>query len=256
MRINQDCVAVITGAASGLGEATVRHLAEIGAKVAILDIDEKKGERVASELGSRALFLKTDITNEASVQAAIAATIDSFGGIHVVVNCAGLLSPGKVIGDKGPMPLDQFKRGLEINVIGTMNVIRLVAVKMIGNHPNDEGERGVIINTASTAASEGRVGQATYSASKAAIIGMTLPIAREFAEYGIRVMTIAPGLFETPMTTGLPPKAKEYFTKMIPFPNRWGKPVEYAQLVRHIIENPMLNGDTIRIDAALRMAGN
>jgi 3-hydroxyacyl-CoA dehydrogenase / 3-hydroxy-2-methylbutyryl-CoA dehydrogenase len=256
VRINQDCVVVITGAASGLGEATVRHLAELGAKIAILDIDEKRGEEVASEFKGRAIFFKTDITNETSVQAAIDETAGIFGGIQVVVNCAGLLTAAKVIGDKGPMPLDQFKRVLEINVIGTMNVIRLVAGKMIKNHPNEEGERGVIINTSSTAAVEGRVGQAAYSAAKAAIIGMTLPIAREFADYGIRVMTIAPGLFETPMTSGLPQKVKEYFTKMIPFPNRWGKPVEYAQLVRHIIENPMLNGDTIRIDAGLRMAGN
>lgn len=254
MKVGKGCIAIVTGGASGLGEATVKNLVERGANVAILDIENERGEKIVSELGDAAIFCRTDVTDEKSVQAAIDRTMDSFGAIHVAINCAGILSPAKVIGKEGPMPIDRFNRVLQVNVVGTMNVIRLAAEKMIKNIPNEEGERGVIINTSSTAAFEGQIGQAAYSASKAAIVGMTLTIAREFAEYGIRVVTIAPSLFETPMIAGLPEKVKEAIIETTLFPKRLGKPSEFARLVGHIIENPMLNGETIRLDGALRMA--
>ena len=226
-----------------------------GAKVSVFDLAEERGGKIAKEMGDSVIFCSMDVTNEKSVQAAIDKTMDSFGGINVAINCAGVGTPAKVLGKKGPIPMDHFSQVIQINLVGTMNVIRLVAEKMLRNIPNEDGERGVIINTASIAAFEGQIGQAAYSASKAGIIGMTLPIAREFAEYGIRVVTIAPGLFLTPgMIEGLPEKVIESLGKMIPFPKRLGKPPEFAQLVKQIIENPMLNGETIRLDAALRMA--
>ena len=246
--------ALITGGASGLGEATVRDMLEHGGKVAIFDFDEKKGKEVSSELGDSVIFCKTDVTDEESVQAAVDKTLDAFGALHVAVNCAGVGTPSKVLGKEGPMSMDHFKKVVQINLMGTMNVVRLAAEKMVENTPNKDGEKGVVINTASAAAFEGQVGQAAYSASKAGVVGMTLPIAREFADYGIRVMTIAPGLFETPMLAGLPEKAKEALNKMMPFPKRLGKSSEFALLVRQIVENPMLNGSVIRLDAALRMA--
>lgn len=253
MRI-RDCVAVVTGGASGLGEATVRMFVRGGGQAAILDLDEERGRRAASELGDKAIFCKTDVVDEKSVQAAIDKTLESFGAIHIAVNCAGIAPPAKVLGKSGPMPLKLFDQVVQINLIGTMNVIRLSSEKMIENSPNADGEKGIVVNTASAAAFDGQIGQAAYSASKAGVVGMTLPIAREFAEYGIRVVTIAPGLFETPMLAGLPEKAKESLGKMTPFPKRLGKPSEFAGLVQHIIENSMLNGEVIRLDGALRMA--
>ncbi len=247
-------VAVITGGASGLGEASVRNLAKQGAKVSILDFAEDRGQKVASELGDAVIFCMTDITDEGNVQAAMDKTIEAFGAIHVAINCAGVGIPAKVLGKEGPMTMDHFNKVVQINLIGTMNVIRLAAEKMVANAPNADGEKGVVINTASVAAFDGQVGQAAYSASKAGVAGITLPVAREFADYGIRVMTIAPGIFDTPMLLGLPENVKEALNKMVPFPKRLGKPDEFAGLVQHIIENPMLNGEVIRLDGAIRMA--
>ena len=248
------CTAIVTGGASGLGEATVRRIIAGGGNAAILDLDETRGPALADELKERAIFFKTDVTDPASVQAAVDGTAERFGGLHIAVNCAGVGTPMKVIGKKGVMPIEKFNFVVQINLIGTMNVIRLAGEKMMKNSPMTDNEKGVIINTASVAAFDGQIGQAAYAASKAAVAGMTLPVAREFADYGIRVMTIAPGLFETPMLAGLPEKAKEALAQMMPFPKRLGYPDEYAMLVEHIVENPMLNGETIRLDASIRMA--
>lgn len=253
MDIN-DCVTVVTGGASGLGEATVRDMLGHGGKVAIFDFDEKRGKEVSSELGDSVIFCKTDVTDEKNVQAAVEKTIDTFGALNVAVNCAGVGTPAKVLGKEGPVPMDHFNKVVQINLMGTMNVVRLAAEKMVKNIPNEDGEKGVVINTASAAAFEGQIGQAAYASSKAGVVGMTLPIAREFADYGIRVMTIAPGLFLTPMLEGLPEKAQTALAQIMPFPKRLGKPSEFAMLTRHIIENPMLNGSVIRLDAAIRMA--
>ena len=250
----KDVAAVVTGGCSGLGEATVERLVKGNARVAILDLDEESGQRIASDLGNPVIFFRTDVTKEKDVQVAIDKTMDAFGAIHVAVNCAGVTNPAKVLGKKGPMSFDQFNIVIQINLIGTMNVIRLAAEMMVNNQANDDGEKGVVINTASAAAFDGQIGQAAYSASKAGVVGMTLPIAREFAEYGIRVVTIAPGLFETPMLDDLPEKAKKSLGKMVPFPKRLGKPYEFSSLVQHILENRMLNGEVIRLDGALRMA--
>ncbi len=251
----QNCVAVISGGASGLGEAVVRDMVAKGGKAAIFDFDADNGEKLAAELGEAVIFCKTDVSDAASVKTAVDHTINAFGAIHFAVNCAGVASPKKVIDKKGnPIPIDFFNRVLQINLVGTMNVIRLAAVEMCKNTPNDDGEKGIVINVASVAAFEGQVGQAAYSASKAGIVGMALPIAREFAAYGIRVNTIAPGIFMTPMMAGLPENTQQSLAKMMPFPKRLGKPEEFAQLVRHIFENPMINAEVIRLDAALRMA--
>ncbi|MFA6413261.1 MAG: 3-hydroxyacyl-CoA dehydrogenase [Syntrophales bacterium] len=252
--IVKDSVAVVTGGASGLGEACVRHLNNMGAKVAIFDFAAERGEKIAAELGKDVIFAHTDVSDEAGVQAAIKKTIDAFGAIHVVVNCAGGGVPKKVLSKRGPMPLADFSRTIQINLIGTFNVIRLAIEQMVKNGPQTDGEKGVIVNTASVAAFDGQIGQADYSASKGGIVGMTLPIARECAEYGIRVMTIAPGLFNTPLLHSLPEAARESLGKMVPFPQRLGYPEEYAHLVQHIIENRMLNGEVIRLDGAIRMA--
>lgn len=249
----RDCVAIVTGGASGLGEATVRDLVAHGGRAAILDMVEENGNRLAAELGKNAIFVKTDVTNEASVREAVNRTLDAFGGINAVVNCAGIGLAQRVAGKQGPHDLGGFTRVIQVNLIGTFNVIRLTAEKMMANAPNPGGERGVIINTASVAAFEGQIGQAAYSASKGGVVGMTLPIAREFAQFGIRVMTIAPGLFDTPMFKSLPEEARKALGTMVPFPPRLGDPREYALLVRSIIENPMLNGETIRLDGAIRM---
>ena len=250
---NKEVVALVTGGASGLGEATVREMVKKGAKVAIVDMDSAKGEKLAGSIGANAIFVNTDITSEADVRQALKTIIDTFGKISVAVNCAGIANPGKVMSKKGPLPLDSFNRVLQVNLVGTLNVIRLAVEQMINNTPNGEGEKGVIVNTASIAAFDGQIGQAAYSASKGGIVAMTLPIARECADYGIRVATIAPGLFETPLMAGLPPAVKEEMVKTIPFPRRLGKPAEFASLVIHIIENTMFNGCCIRLDAALRM---
>ncbi|MEJ2586820.1 MAG: 3-hydroxyacyl-CoA dehydrogenase [Deltaproteobacteria bacterium] len=250
----KDAVIVITGGASGLGEACARNFLSLGAKIAILDFAEDRGNEIASELGENVLFCRTDVTRESDVQAAIDRTMDRFGAVHVAVNCAGVAPPAKVLGKEGPMPIDHFEKVVQINLIGTMNVIRLAAQRMVENAPGDDGEKGVVINTASAAAFDGQIGQAAYSASKAAVVGMTLPIAREFAEYGIRVMTIAPGIFATPVLMGLPEHVREAVGKMVPFPKRMGDPPEFAALAQHIVENRVLNGEVIRLDGAIRMA--
>jgi len=246
-------IALVTGGASGLGGATVGELIKRNAKVAFVDIDAAKGEKLASEYGSNALYLKADVTSENDIRQVIAKTIEKFGGLNVAVNCAGIPDPGKIMSKRGPLPLNSFTKVVQVNLVGTLNVIRLAVEQMIMNAPDGEGEKGVIINTASIAAFDGQVGQAAYCASKGGIVGRTLPIARECADYGIRVVTIAPGLFETPLMAGLPPAVKEDMAKSVPFPRRLGKPVEYAALVCHIIENIMLNGCCIRLDGALRM---
>ncbi len=251
----ENCVAVVSGGASGLGAAVVKDMTKSGAKAAILDFDAENGEKLAAELGDKVIFCKTDVTDAASVKAAIDRTMEAFGAIHFAVNCAGVASPKKVIDKKGnPMPADFFNRVIQINLVGTMNVLSLAAVEMCKNTPTEDGEKGAVINVASVAAFEGQVGQAAYSASKAGIVGMALPVAREFADYGIRVNTIAPGIFMTPMMAGLPEKAQQSLAAMMPFPKRLGKPEEFAMLVRHLIENPMINAEVIRLDAALRMA--
>jgi len=250
----RDCMAVVTGGASGLGEACVRELAGAGAKAAILDLDAEKGRKLAAELGPQVLFVRTDVTGDQSVRDAVGKTVEAFGGLNTVINCAGIGVACKALTKKGPMPLEEFNRVVQINLVGTFNVIRLALAQMVNNAPDAEGERGVIINTASAAAFDGQVGQPAYSASKAGVVGMTLPLARECAEYGIRVMTIAPGLFDTPMLALLPAPVREALGRMVPFPRRLGRPGEYAMLARHIIENPMLNGEVIRLDGAIRMA--
>lgn len=246
-------VAFVTGGASGLGEATVRRIVNDGGKAMILDLAVERGEKLAMELGGSAQFHKTDVTSPESVQAALDKTLEEFGRVDVVVNCAGIGVAEKVLGKKGPHNLDNFAKILQINLIGSFNVIRLAAAKMVDNEPNAGGERGVIISTASVAAYEGQIGQAAYSASKGGIVGMTLPIAREMAAHGIRVMTIAPGLFETPMFDALPEEARKSLGAMTPFPSRLGYPEEFAFLVKSIVENPMLNGSTIRLDGAIRL---
>jgi 3-hydroxyacyl-CoA dehydrogenase/3-hydroxy-2-methylbutyryl-CoA dehydrogenase len=245
-------VVIVTGGASGLGEACVRDLVKDGAKVSIFDSSQNNGERISSVMGDAVIFCKTDVSNGRAVQSAIDRTMEIFGRIDVTVNCAGVVDSSKVLGRHGPISMEHFNRILQINLVGTMNVIRLAAEKMLANIPNEDGEKGVIVNTASIAACEGQIGQVAYSASKAAIIGMTLPIAREFADYGIRVMTLSPGFFDTPMMAGAPKKALETLNRAVHFPLRQGKPSEFSQMVKQIIENPMLNGSNIRLDAALR----
>jgi len=245
---------LITGGASGLGAATARRLAIAGGNVAICDIGAEQGRKLAAELGQRASFLVTDITDESQVAKAVAAARERFGALHGAVNCAGIAPGERVLGKSGPHRLDTFRRAVEINLVGTFNVLRLAAQAMEGNAPDAEGERGVIINTASIAAFDGQVGQAAYSASKAGVAGLTLPAARELARFGIRVMTIAPGIFETPMVAAFTPELRQALAAQIPFPPRLGKPDEFAALVEHIIVNPMLNGEVIRLDGALRMS--
>ncbi|MCY7352403.1 MAG: 3-hydroxyacyl-CoA dehydrogenase [Cytophagaceae bacterium] len=246
-------VILVTGGASGLGEACVRRFAQ-SAQVVILDLNEQKGQALAAELGERVTFVATNVGDEASVQKAVDEAIQRFGCIDVVINCAGIAPPAKTIGKEGPHPLELFKKVLDVNLIGTFNVIRLVTWAMSKNTPNTEGERGVIINTASVAAFDGQMGQVAYSASKSGIVGMTLPIARDLARNGIRVVTIAPGLFQTPLFDGLPAEAVASLGQQVPFPPRLGRPDEYAHLAQSIIENVMLNGETIRLDGAIRMA--
>ena len=249
----KDSIVVVTGGASGLGESCVRNLSALGAKAAILDVVAERGEKLAAELGPKVIFVHADVTSDESGRAAVEKAVAAFGKINVAINCAGVADPGKVLSKKGPMSLAFFNRVIQINLVGTLNIIRLAVEQMVKNEPNEEGEKGVIINTASVAAFDGQIGQAAYSASKAGVAGMTLPIARECADYGIRVMTIAPGLFDTPMMAGLPESVRVQLAQSIPFPKRLGRPSEYAALVRHIIENPMLNGECIRLDGSLRM---
>ena len=246
--------AVITGGASGLGRATVELLASAGARVAIVDRPASPGADVAKAIGDAAVFAPADVTSEADVARALETAHGALGGINVLVNCAGVGTPAKTLGKSGPAKLDEFTRVVQINLIGTFNCIRLTAAYMAKNAPSPEGERGVIVNTASVAAFDGQIGQAAYSASKGGIVGMTLPVARDLAEHGIRVCTIAPGIFETPMLGTLPEPVRASLAKQIPFPPRLGQPREYAALVSHIITNGMLNGETIRLDGAIRMA--
>jgi len=249
-------VAIVTGAASGLGKATATRLAKAGASVVIADLPSSKGEEVARELGDNVIFTPLDVTSEADVTAALDIAISKFGKLNTVVNCAGIGAAEKTLGRKGPHSLDNFMRVLQVNTAGTFNMIRLSSERMSENDPSllPSAERGCIINTASIAAYDGQIGQVAYAASKGAIVGMTLPIARDLAPLGIRVVTVAPGLFKTPLLEGLPEKAQIALGAMVPFPSRLGDPAEYGQLVQSIIENPMLNGEVIRIDGALRMA--
>jgi NAD(P)-dependent dehydrogenase (short-subunit alcohol dehydrogenase family) len=248
----KNSVFLVTGGASGLGEATARMAAENGAKVVIADLQAEAGEKLAKELGGR--FIKCDVTAEADGKAAVALALKEFGGVQVLVNCAGIAIAERTLGKDAPHDLARFARVVGVNLIGTFNMIRLAADAMAKAGPNAAGERGVIINTASVAAYDGQIGQAAYSASKGGVVGMTLPIARDLSRNGIRVCTIAPGLFETPMMKGLPKEAQDSLAKQVPFPSRLGRPSEYAQLARSIIENEMLNGETIRLDGAIRMA--
>ena len=245
---------IVTGGASGLGGATARMVVEAGGNVIIADLKEAEGQAHARDLGANAKFVRTDVTDEASAKAAVGAAVAGFGAVHGLVNCAGIVYGEKIVGKEGPHSLAGFVRVININLIGTFNVLRLAAEAMAKNAPNAEGERGVIVNTASVAAFDGQIGQAAYSASKAAVAGMTLPMARELARSGIRVMTIAPGLFQTPMAEQIPPEIAEALAKMVPFPPRLGRPPEFAALVRTIVENVMLNGEVIRLDGAIRMA--
>jgi NAD(P)-dependent dehydrogenase (short-subunit alcohol dehydrogenase family) len=249
----QNTTVMVTGGASGLGEACVRLFASEGANVAILDMNAELGEALAKELCKNAVFHKTDVSDEQNVQAAVDATMAAFGKIHTVINCAGIVIPSKILVKGEPAPLSSFTKTIQVNLLGTINVIRLAAAQMLKNEPNEDGERGVVINTASIAAFEGQIGQTSYTATKAGVAGMTLPIAREFADYGIRVNTIAPGLFETPMMASLPEKVRNSLIQMVPFPRRFGQSAEYAALAKHIVENAMINAETIRLDGAIRM---
>ena len=244
---------LVTGGASGLGAATARKLATAGGNVVICDIGAEHGSKLAAELGTRALFAKADVTDEAQVAQAVAAGRERFGALNGAVSCAGIAPGERILGKGGPHRLDTFRHAIEINLVGTFNVLRLAAQAMERNAPDAGGERGVIINTASIAAFDGQVGQAAYSASKAGVAGLTLPAARELARFGIRVMAIAPGIFETPMVAAFTPELQQALAGQIPFPPRLGKPDEFAALVEHIIVNPMLNGEVIRLDGALRL---
>ncbi|MDD4171749.1 MAG: 3-hydroxyacyl-CoA dehydrogenase [Syntrophomonas sp.] len=245
--------AIITGGASGLGEAVSRRLALLGAKVVLLDLNEVRGNALANELGDNVAFIKTDICSTEEIKQAIDFTKDKFGQIDIVVNCAGISSGIKTASKKGPHDLDYFKKVININLVGVFDVIRQAAYQMLQNDPNDEGGRGVMINTASVAAFDGQIGQVAYSASKAALVGMTLPVARDLSGDGIRMCTIAPGLFNTPMMQALPEQVRIDLAKTVPFPQKLGDPDEFAMLAQQIIENPMLNGETIRLDGAIRM---
>lgn len=247
-------VFIVTGGASGLGAATAEMLVAGGAQVVLADISATEGEARAKALGAQARFAQIDVADEGAAQAAVGLAQSAFGGLHGLVNCAGIAPGEKTVGRDGPHGLDSFSRAIRVNLIGSFNMARLAAAAMAAQAPNAGGERGVIINTASIAAFDGQVGQVAYAASKAGVAGMTLPMARDLSRLGIRVMTIAPGLFQTPMMAGLPQEVQDSLGGTVPFPPRLGQPAEYAALVRHIIENPMLNGEVIRLDGALRMA--
>ncbi|MGH8145943.1 MAG: SDR family NAD(P)-dependent oxidoreductase [Rhodanobacteraceae bacterium] len=246
--------AIVTGGASGLGHAVAQHLVAHGGKVALFDVNDEKGAAAAQELGQAARFIKTDVTNEDGVVASIAAAREAMGGLNVVMNCAGILGAGRVLGREGPMPLKTFAGTVMVNLVGSFNVAKAGAALMQSNDAGEDGERGVIVNTASVAAYEGQIGQAAYSASKGGVVGMTLPMARELSRFGIRVMTIAPGIFWTPMVHDMPPQVQESLSASIPFPSRLGQPEEFAQTVGFILGNRYLNGETIRLDGAVRLA--
>jgi len=251
LQINASAVALVTGGASGLGESTTRRLHEGGASVVIVDLPSSAGQALADELGDRVSFSPADVRDEAQVQTAIA-TAQVLGDLRIVVNCAGVGTPGRIVGRKGPMELESFRNVIDINLIGTFNVLRLAAAAMLGNEPVD-GDRGVILMTASIAAYDGQIGQAAYAASKGGIVALTLSAARDLADKLIRVVTIAPGTFATPMLAGLPDEATAVLEAQVPHPSRLGRPSEYASLVAHIVDNGMLNGEVIRLDGALRM---
>jgi len=253
MRLDQ-VRAVITGGASGLGHAVAAKLVGAGAQVTLLDVNVANGQSAASALGTAARFKQVDVTNEPSVVAAIDAAKSEMGGLNLVVNCAGTLHPPRLLNKEGPMPIEIFRKTIEVNLIGSLIVSKAAAAAMQSNTPNEEGERGVIVLTASVAAYDGQIGQVAYSASKGGIASMTLPMARDLSSLGIRVMTIAPGVFKTPMVAALPQEAQDSLGRQVPFPPRLGRPDEYAALVAHICENTMLNGECIRLDGAIRMA--
>ncbi len=244
---------IVTGGSSGLGAATVEMVVAAGGNAIIADVNKSQGEALAAKLGKQVRYVECDVTREDHGKAAVDAALKGFGGLHGLVNCAGIAIGEKTVGKEGPHSLEKFARVVTINLIGSFNMIRLAADAMSKQQPNAAGERGVIVNTASVAAFDGQIGQAAYSASKGGIVGMTLPIARDLSRNGIRVMTIAPGIFETPMLLGMPQDVQDALGKMVPFPSRLGRPKEYAQLVRHIAENEMLNGEVIRLDGAIRM---
>jgi len=247
-------VALVTGGASGLGAGTAKMIVAEGGHVVIADVNEAAGHALVKELGHTARFVRTDVTDAAQADAAVKTAMDEFGALHISIQCAGIADAQRVIGKNGPADLERFSKVIRINLIGAFNVARLAAWVMAPNAPNDEGERGVIINTASVAAFDGQIGQAAYAASKGGIAAMTLPLARDLSGVGIRVMAIAPGIFDTPMLAGMPEDVRASLAAMVPFPKRLGRPSDYAQLVRDIIENPMLNGEVIRLDGAIRMA--
>jgi NAD(P)-dependent dehydrogenase (short-subunit alcohol dehydrogenase family) len=245
--------AIITGGASGLGHAVAQHLVAHGGRVALFDVNDEKGQAAAKELGDAARFLKTDVTSEDGAVANAAAARDAMGGLNVVMNCAGILGAGRVLGKEGPMKLGNFQTTVMVNLVGSFNVAKAGAALMQTNEPGEDGERGVIVNTASVAAYEGQIGQAAYSASKGGVVGMTLPMARELSRFGIRVMTIAPGIFWTPMVDGMPPQVQESLSASIPYPSRLGKPAEFAETVAFILGNRYVNGSVIRLDGAVRL---
>ncbi|CCG40663.1 SDR family NAD(P)-dependent oxidoreductase [Magnetospirillum molischianum] len=253
MRI-RDSVFIVTGGGSGLGAAAARMIVENGGRVVLADINAAAGTAVAAELGAAARFVTTDVADEASATGAVETARATFGGLHGLINCAGICPGEKVVGRDGPHALSTFSRAIAVNLIGTFNMVRLAAAAMSTGEPNEQGERGVIINTASIAAYDGQIGQAAYAASKGGVIGMTLPIARELARHGIRVMTIAPGIFATPMVQAMPQEVQDALGRLVPFPPRLGDPVEFADLCRAIVGNVMLNGEVIRLDGAIRMA--
>lgn len=253
MQIDQ-AKAVITGGASGLGFAVARHLVAHGAAVALLDVNDEKGQAAARELGPAARYFRADVTNEEGIAGTLAEAQAALGGLNAVISCAGVLGAGRVLGKEGPMPLSTFATTVTINLIGSFNVAKAAANLMQHNAPGEDGERGVIVNTASIAAYEGQIGQAAYSASKGGVVAMTLPMAREFARIGVRVMTIAPGVFHTPMVDGMPEQVYQSLCAQVPYPSRLGKPEEYADTVAFILQNRYLNGETIRVDGAIRLA--
>ncbi|MET3999814.1 SDR family NAD(P)-dependent oxidoreductase [Marinobacterium sp. MBR-109] len=248
----KDVPAIVTGGASGLGEGSARALAAAGARVAIFDLNEERGRQIAEELGG--IFVRCDVSSAESAEAAFAAAREAHGPCGIAVNCAGIAPAGKIVGKEGPMPLEDFNKVIQVNLVGSFNIMRLAAAEMATREANDDGERGVIISTASIAAYEGQIGQVAYSASKGGVVAMTLQAARELARSGIRVNTIAPGIFMTPMMAGFPQEVQDSLAATLPFPQRLGRPDEYGMLVEQIVKNPLLNGETIRLDCALRMA--
>lgn len=247
-------VALVTGGASGLGAATVRMIVSAGGRAAILDLNEQLGNALAGELGAAGCYIRADVSSASEAEQAVKAAVAAFGALHICVNCAGIGDPQRLVSKEGPADLERFNKVIRVNLIGTFNIARLAAWEMSHNQPGPDGERGVIVNTASVAAFDGQIGQAAYSASKGGIVALTLPLARDLSGLGVRVMTIAPGLFDTPLLARLPEDVKASLGAMVPFPRRLGQPTEYAMLAKQIIENPMLNGEVIRLDGAIRMA--